>query len=74
MIKFLDLKGVTDKYSEELHEAVNRVVDSGWYLQGNENKVFEENYAKYIGSDYCVGVGNGLDALIWIYRAYIGVH
>lgn len=71
MIKFLDLKGVTDKYSEELHEAVNRVVDSGWYLQGNENKKFEENYAKYIGSDYCIGVGNGLDALIWIYRAYI---
>lgn len=71
MIKFLDLKGVTDKYSDELHEAVNRVVDSGWYLQGNENKRFEENYAKYIGSDYCIGVGNGLDALIWIYRAYI---
>jgi len=71
MIKFLELKGVTDKYSEELHEAVNRVVDSGWYLQGNENIKFEENYAKYIGSDYCVGVGNGLDALIWIYRAFI---
>lgn len=71
MIKFLDLKGVTALYSEELHEAVNRVVDSGWYLQGNENKAFEENYAKFIGTDYCVGVGNGLDALIWIYRAYI---
>lgn len=71
MIKFLDLKGVTDLYSEELHEAVNRVVDSGWYLQGNENKIFETNYANYIGSPYCVGVGNGLDALIWIYRAYI---
>lgn len=71
MIKFLDLKGVTDMYSEELHEAVNRVVDSGWYLQGNENKSFEEKYAKYIGTNYCVGVGNGLDALIWIYRAYI---
>jgi len=71
MIKFLDLKGVTDLYSDELHEAVNRVVNSGWYLQGNENKVFETNYANYIGSPYCVGVGNGLDALIWIYRAYI---
>lgn len=71
MIKFLDLKGVTDLYYEELHEAVNRVVDSGWYLQGNENKTFETNYANYIGSPYCVGVGNGLDALIWIYRAYI---
>lgn len=71
MIKFLDLKGVTEKYSDELHEAVNRVVDSGWYLQGNENKRFEENYANYIGSECCIGVGNGLDALIWIYRAYI---
>lgn len=71
MIKFLDLKGVTEMYSEELHEAVSRVVDSGWYLQGKENKNFENNYAKYIGTNYCVGVGNGLDALIWIYRAYI---
>lgn len=71
MIKFLDLKGVTNMYSDELHEAVQRVVDSGWYLQGNENKTFEENYARYIGTNYCVGVGNGLDALIWIYRAYI---
>lgn len=71
MIKFLDLKGVTDKYLDELHEAVMRVVDSGWYLQGNENKTFEANYARFIGSDYCVGVGNGLDALVWIYRAYM---
>lgn len=71
MIKFLDLGGVTDCHSEEIHEAVRRVVDSGWYLQGNENKIFERNYARYIGSDYCIGVGNGLDALIWIYRAYM---
>ena len=71
MINFLDLKGVTDMYSNELHDVVNRVVDSGWYLQGVENRNFENNYAKYIGSKYCVGVGNGLDALIWIYRAYI---
>lgn len=71
MIKFLDLKSITDMYSEELHAAVSRVVDSGWYLQGTENQSFEKNYAAYIGSDYCVGVGNGLDALIWIYRAYI---
>ncbi len=71
MIKFLDLKGVTDMYAQELHEAVSRVVDSGWYLQGNENKTFEQNYANFIGSPFCVGVGNGLDALIWIYRAYI---
>lgn len=71
MIKFLDLQKITEKYSAEIHEAVNRVVDSGWYLQGKENERFENNFAKYIGTKYCVGVGNGLDALIWIYRAYI---
>ncbi|MBQ9546633.1 MAG: DegT/DnrJ/EryC1/StrS family aminotransferase [Bacteroidales bacterium] len=71
MIPFLSLKDVTNLHSEEIHEAVNRVVNSGWYLQGEENKRFEENYAKYIGSDYCIGCANGLDALIWIFRAYI---
>src|SRR5574344_2054597 len=71
MIKFLDLQKITAQYSDEIHAAVNRVVDSGWYLQGEENKRFETNYAKYIGTNYCVGCGNGLDALIWIFRAYI---
>lgn len=71
MIKFLDLQKVTAKYANEIHEAVNRVVDSGWYLQGNEVKRFEQDFARYIGTKHCVGVGNGLDALIWIYRAYI---
>lgn len=71
MIKFLDLKKITAQYSEEIHEAVDRVVDSGWYLQGEENKKFEEEYSKFIGTKYCIGVANGLDALIWILRAYI---
>jgi len=71
MIPFLSLKDITDKYSGEIHDAVSRVVDSGWYLQGEENHRFESHYAEYIGTDYCVGCGNGLDALIWIYRAYI---
>ena len=71
MIGFLDLKEVTDSHSQEIHEAVNRVVDSGWYLQGEENKHFEEDYAKFIGTKYCIGCANGLDALIWIFRAYI---
>ena len=71
MIKFLDLKAVTLLHADEIHEAVARVVDSGWYLQGSENAAFEEHYAQYIGTKYCVGVANGLDALIWIYRAYI---
>ena len=71
MIPFLSLKDVTDSHAKEIHEAVNRVVDSGWYLQGEENKRFEENYAKFIGTKYCIGCANGLDALIWIFRAYI---
>lgn len=69
-IPFLSLKSITEKYSDEIHAAVRRVVDSGWYLQGKENETFESNYAKYIGSKYCIGVANGLDALIWIVRAY----
>lgn len=71
MIKFLDLQKITQKYSEEIHEAVNRVVDSGWYLQGKENEKFEADYSAYIGTKYTVGCGNGLDALIWIFRAYV---
>lgn len=71
MVKFLDLQKITEKYSEEIHEAVRRVIDSGWYLQGKENEQFEQHYAEFIGTEHCVGCANGLDALIWIYRAYI---
>ena len=71
MIKFLDLQKVTSKYADEIHNAVNRVVDSGWYLQGKENEKFEENYSHYIGVKHTIGCANGLDALIWIFRAYV---
>ncbi|WP_298615833.1 DegT/DnrJ/EryC1/StrS aminotransferase family protein [uncultured Odoribacter sp.] len=71
MIKFLDLQKITAKYADEIQEAVLRVTNSGWYLQGGENDKFEANYAKYIGTKYTVGCANGLDALIWIFRAYI---
>lgn len=71
MIKFLDLQKITVKYADEIHEAVNRVVDNGWYLQGKENEKFEANYAHYIGTKYTLGCANGLDALIWIFRAYL---
>lgn len=70
-VPFLSLRDISEKYKSELHEAVLRVVDSGWYLQGKENAVFEQHYAKYIGTNYCVGCANGLDALILIFRAYI---
>lgn len=71
MIKFLDLQKITQKYSDEIHEAVNRVVDSGWYLQGKENEKFEADYAQYTGTKHAIGCANGLDALIWIFRAYV---
>lgn len=71
MVKFLDLQAVTAKYADEIHRAVGRVVDSGWYLQGEENRRFEENYGRYIGTPHTVGCANGLDALIWIFRAYV---
>ena len=71
MIPFLSLKDVTALHGAEINEAVTRVVNGGWYLQGEENKRFEENYAKFIGTNYCIGCANGLDALIWIFRAYI---
>lgn len=71
MIKFLDLQKVTAKYADEIHEAVNRVVDSGRYLQGKENERFESDYAHYIGTTHAIGCANGLDALIWILRGYI---
>ena len=71
MIPFLSLKEVTALHGAEIEAAVRRVAESGWYLQGEENRRFEEHYAAYIGTKYCVGCANGLDALIWIFRAYI---
>ena len=70
-IPFLSLKDVTDLHGAEINEAVSRVVNSGWYLQGKENERFEADFAKFIGTKYCIGCANGLDALIWIFRAYI---
>lgn len=71
MIKFLDLKQINSLYSEEISNAIHDVINSGWYLSGNENKKFEEQYSKFIGVDYALGVANGLDALRLIFRAYI---
>ena len=70
-IPFLSLKDITDLHREEINEAVLRVVNNGWYLQGKENELFEEHYSKYIGCKYTIGCANGLDALIWIFRAYM---
>ena len=70
-IPFLSLKDVTALHGAEINEAVSRVVNGGWYLQGDENKKFEKDFSDFIGVKYCVGCANGLDALIWIFRAYI---
>lgn len=70
MVKFLDLRKITESFQPELTEAVNRVVDSGWYLQGEENRNFEKEYSKYIGVSHTVGCANGLDALGLILLAY----
>jgi dTDP-4-amino-4,6-dideoxygalactose transaminase len=71
MIKFLDINKITQLYSSDIHSAVSRVIDSGWYLLGEEVSTFEKKYANYIGTNHCVGVANGLDALRIILRAYI---
>lgn len=70
-IPFLSLKDVTALHGDEIKEAVARVVNGGWYLQGKENEQFEQHYAEFIGTKCCIGCANGLDALIWIFRAYI---
>lgn len=71
MIKFLDLKKITESHGAEIGEAVSRVIRSGWYLQGEENRRFEQNFAGFIGTGHAVGCANGLDALVLIFRALI---
>lgn len=71
MIKYLELGKVTAMHGAEISEAASRVVNGGWYLQGEETRLFEQEYAAYIGTRHCIGCGNGLDALTLILRAYI---
>lgn len=71
MIPYLSLRDVTARHAEAIHEAIDRVVDGGWYLLGEENRRFEDHYATYIGTQYCIDCSNGLEALTLIYRAYI---
>ncbi len=71
MIKFLDLKRINDQYIDEINEAIQRVLSSGWYLLGEEVNAFEKKYAIFIGTKHCIGVANGLDALRLILRAYM---
>ncbi|MHA3081070.1 DegT/DnrJ/EryC1/StrS family aminotransferase [Acinetobacter sp. ANC 5502] len=70
MINFLDLKQINAQYREELINACTRVIDSGWYINGNELDLFENNFAKYCGAKHAIGVANGLDALTLVLRAW----
>ena len=71
MIKYLDLKRINGEYDTEIRQAIDDVLSSGWYLKGEATRRFEVGYADYIGTRYCVGCGNGLDALFLIFRSYI---
>lgn len=71
MIKFLDLKKINEPYETAFQEKLKSVLSSGWYILGKEVQEFETNFAQYCGSQFCIGVGNGLDALTLIFKAYI---
>lgn len=70
MIKFLDLHQINQQYREQIDNAIKEVLDSGYYILGQKVKEFETNFANYIGTKYCVGTANGLDALTLILKAY----
>src|SRR5690554_7111547 len=70
MIPFLDLKAINAQYRDELIAACTRVIDSGWYIAGNELAQFEQAFASYCGTKHAIGVANGLDALILTLRAW----
>jgi dTDP-4-amino-4,6-dideoxygalactose transaminase len=71
MIKFLDLKKINAPYHEAFQEKFDTALEKGWFILGDEVRRFESDYAYYCGSQYCIGVANGLDALILIFKGYI---
>lgn len=71
MIKFLDLQKINLLYQKEVEQKLVDIFRSGWYLRGTEVALFEENLQRYIGAEHVIGVGNGLDALRLIFRAYM---
>ena len=68
-IPFVSFKPLEEELDIELREAFNRVYTRSWYIEGEEDKVFENFFAEYCGSKYCVGVGNGLDSLFLVLKA-----
>jgi len=71
MIQFLDLKKINAPYETAFQEKLNAVLEKGWYILGDEVAAFESNFANYCGTKYCIGVGNGFDAMVLIFKAYI---
>jgi dTDP-4-amino-4,6-dideoxygalactose transaminase len=70
VIPFLDLKKVNLQYRSTILKTIEKVIDSGYYIQGEECQIFEKEFAEYCGVENCIGVANGLDALLLIIRAY----
>ncbi len=70
MIKFLDLEKINNRFRTEIDKRIAKILDKGWYLQGEENETFCENFAKFCGTKYCLGVANGLDALNLIIKGF----
>jgi len=71
MIKFLDLKKINEPYETAFQEKLKLVLNNGWYILGKELQTFEKAFAEYCQSNYCIGVGNGFDALVLIFKGYI---
>ena len=71
MIHFLNLKKINEPFEVAFQEKIKQFLEGGWYILGNEVKQFETDFAAYCGTRYCIGVGNGLDALVLIFKAYI---
>jgi dTDP-4-amino-4,6-dideoxygalactose transaminase len=71
MIPFLDLKKINEPYDTAFHEKLKSVLAGGWYILGTEVRAFENNFALYCGTQHCIGTGNGLDALVLIFKGYI---
>lgn len=70
-IRFLDIPAINRPYHDEFHAALQVALDEGSFILGEEVRAFEKEYAGFIGTDYCTGVANGLDALRLIFKAYI---
>ncbi|RYY48741.1 MAG: DegT/DnrJ/EryC1/StrS family aminotransferase [Chitinophagaceae bacterium] len=70
MVPFLDLKQINLRHEQQFRDAFNEVLQSGWFILGKQVKAFEEKFASYCGVKHCIGVANGLDALILVLEGY----